>query len=94
MQARELDREEQWIAKYRAAFEASLNEPSVFHQVTLTWENVFKFTTSLPLKFCHLVRPIDRIRSIKTWLTSRSSQILRPKNGLRRAARAGISAVQ
>jgi hypothetical protein len=77
MQTQELDREEQWIAKYRAALDASPKQPSGFHQLALTWEKVAKFTTSIPLTFGSVRRAIDRVQSLKIWLIARSLQILR-----------------
>jgi hypothetical protein len=77
MQTQELDREEQWIAKYRAALDASPKQPSGFHQLALTWENIAKFTTSIPRTFGLVQRAIDRVQSLKIWLTARSLQILK-----------------
>jgi hypothetical protein len=80
MQTQELDREEQWIAKYRAALDASPKQPSGFHQLALTWENFVKFTTSVPLTFCLVRRAIDRVQSLKGWLKNRFLEILRHNN--------------
>jgi hypothetical protein len=80
MQTQELDREEQWIAKYRAALDACPTQPSGFHQLALIWEAVAKLATLLPLPFGRVRRAIDRILSLKMWLTARLLQTLRSNN--------------
>jgi hypothetical protein len=77
MQTQELDREEQWIAKYRAALDACPTQPSGFHQLALIWETVAKLATLLPLPFGRVRRTI---LSLKMWLTARLLQTLRSNN--------------
>jgi hypothetical protein len=78
MDSQELDREEQWIAKYRAALDVCPEQPSVFRHLTLNWENAPKFTKLSPIAR-HFTQAIDRIQSLKLWVAARSQQILRSK---------------
>jgi hypothetical protein len=78
MGMQELDREEQWIAKYRAALDRCPQQPSVFHHLALSWPNGPKFTRLSLLAFGHFRHAIDCMQSLKIWLTARSLQILWP----------------
>lgn len=78
MDLQDLDREEQWIAKYRAALDVCPKQPSVFHHLALHRESLPKFT-KLSSIARHFTQTIDRIQSLKLWFAARSQQILRSR---------------
>lgn len=79
MESQEFDREELWIAKYRATLDVCPEQPSVFRHLALTWEHVPKFTKLSPIAR-RFRQAIDRVQPLKLWFTARSQQIFRSKH--------------